>query len=327
MNYLQHILKTYYDIDSINISPKQGGWSALAYKVTTTNNNQYFLKVYEKTRASTPKWTALIDRYIPIMRWLTQNTRLKDKLPVPLLTKNGGYKCEDDHGIYLLYDYIDGETIGNKKLNKDQVRQLSEIIGELHLYGKELPFDTDALQEDFNVPFIQQLREIMGNDYKCLPNDVKNFVNPYIESVNILMDRIEKLQAAIEKYDLRMALCHTDLHNWNLMQSDQQLILIDWEGLKLAPIEADHMFLVDEPYYDEFLGIYRKYHKDFSINQNAMLFYQIRRKLEDIWEFIEQLLSDNQQEQERSETLNHLKNEFEELNTFPFRNIVDGEEG
>jgi thiamine kinase-like enzyme len=35
-----------------------------------------------------------------------------------------------------------------------------------------------------------------------------------------------------------MQLCHTDAHGWNLMQN-QNLMLIDWEGLKLAPVEAD----------------------------------------------------------------------------------------
>lgn len=66
------------------------------------------------------------------------------------------------------------------------------------------------------------------------------------------------------------------------MQSENQLILIDWEGLRLAPIEVDLMFLVDEPYYDEFLNTYQKTHENFAINPDALQFYQVRRKLEDI---------------------------------------------
>jgi spectinomycin phosphotransferase len=312
MNKIKTILKNHYGIDNINVSPQQGGWSALAYKVFN-NTNTYFLKVYEKSRASTPKWTALIDKYVPITVWLREHSNLKGKIPVPLFTKHGDYKCEDDEGIYLLYEYIDGETIGDKSLNKEQVCQLSEIIAELHLYGEEIPIETATLTEDFNVPFLQQLRDTLNKEYKNMTDDVRDFIIPYIEQILNLVDTVEKLSVTLKNSHLKMALCHTDLHNWNLMQSEQQLILIDWEGLKLAPVEADLMFLVDKPFYDEFLNIYQINHENFVINHDALQFYKGRRKLEDIWDFLEQLLYDNQSVQERAYTMNYLSKELKEL--------------
>src|SRR5699024_11023937 len=124
---------------------------------------------------------------------------------------------------------------------------------------------------------------------------------------------VEELSQNLKNGDLRMALCHTDLHNWNLMQFGNQLMLIDWEGLKLALPEADLMFLVDKPYFNEFLSIYRKTHPTLSINRDAMAFYQGKRRLEDIWEFIEQLLFDEQNEEERIVTMNYLREELKEL--------------
>lgn len=313
MNKIKNILKEQYDIEFINVSPQQGGWSALAYKVFN-NNHTYFLKVYEKSRASTPKLTALIDKYVPIMVWLLHNSGLNDKIPVPLLTKNNDYKCEDDDGIYLLYEYISGETIGDKNLTEEQVYGLSEIIAELHSYGKELPIETDAVKEDFYVPFLQQLRNTLDKEYNKVPSDVRELINPHIEQINGLVDTVEKLSVHLKNGNLRMALCHTDIHNWNLMQSEQQLLLIDWEGLKLAPVEADIMFLVDKPYYDEFLSIYQKVHKNFVVNPDALQFYQGRRKLEDIWDLIEQLIYDNQDAQERAITINYLTKELKNIN-------------
>ncbi len=70
-----------------------------------------------------------------------------------------------------------------------------------------------------------------------------------------------------------MVFCHTDLHNWNLMQSKNILILIDWEGLKVAPPEADLMFLKEKPYYKCFLDIYQEKHPDFQVNSDSMEFY------------------------------------------------------
>lgn len=312
MNKIKTILKNYYDKDIINVLPQQGGWAALAYKVSTHKHN-YFLKVYEKRRASTPKWTALIDDYVPILLWLMHNSGLKGKIPVPLLTNNGGFKCEDDDGIYLLYEYISGETIGDKALNEEQVRQLSEIITELHSFGAEILIETDAIKEDFYVPYLQQLRSALDKEYNNIPTDVREVINPHIEQINGLADTLEKLSMCLKTSNVRMTLCHTDIHHWNLMQSENQLILIDWEGLRLAPVEADLMFLVDEPYYAEFLSIYQKVHKNFAINPDSLQFYQIRRKLEDIWEFIEQLLFDKQNAQERVNTLNSLAKELKEI--------------
>lgn len=309
MDQFKSILKDYYDIDITYVLPQQGGWASLAYKVLNKNQS-YFLKVYEKSRASTPKLTALIDQYVPILVWLMNNSNLNRKIPIPLITSNGEYKCEDEYGIYLLYDYIEGETIGNRDLTGNQVYQLSKIIAELHSYGNDIPNGSDVIKEDFEVPFLQMLRQILQNGGDDLPSDVWRLIYPSMSQLNDLIRTVEELSQNLKNGDLRMALCHTDLHNWNLMQSGNQLMLIDWEGLKLAPIEADLMFLVDKPYFNEFLSIYQKTHQGFSINPDAMTFYQGKRRLEDIWEFIEQLLFEEQDEQDRDITMNYLREEL-----------------
>ncbi|GEC90483.1 aminoglycoside phosphotransferase family protein [Brevibacillus brevis] len=312
MDHLKNIVRHHYDIDAVDVTPQQGGWSALAYKVIS-DQHCYFLKVYEKSRASTPKWTALIDKYVPIIQWLSRQTRLQGKLPVPLLTRNAAYKHEDDMGIYQLFAYIEGKTIGNQALHSLQVRQLAEIIAELHLYGEEIPVSTAAIKEDFRIPFAEQFREMLNEDIHRLPDDVNEIVKPF---VNVLADRMNQLEVIGDELrgsEMKMKLCHTDLHNWNLMQSGQQLILIDWEGLKLAPVEADLMFLVEEPFFEEFMAIYRKTHTNYVINRQALEFYQIRRALEDICELLEQLLFDEQEAGDRVETIGHLKGELRKI--------------
>ncbi|MCP3774053.1 aminoglycoside phosphotransferase family protein [Paenibacillus sp. MZ04-78.2] len=312
MDNIPNLLKEHYDLDATNILPQRGGWAALAFKVFS-GKQAFFLKAYEKSRASTPKLTALIDQYVPITVWLMQHSGLKGKLPVPVPTQTGAYKCEDDDGIYLLYEYIEGETVGEKALTAEQVVELSNMIAELHLYGEEIPVETKALKEDFAVPFVPQMRKTLEREVRELPLDVRELITSHLNQLNGLTDTVEKLSADLRNRNLRMALCHTDLHPWNLMQSSPQLMLIDWEGLKLAPVEADLMFLVDEPYFDDFVQIYRKVHNDFAINPDVLQFYRYRRKLEDIWEFMEQLLFDRQEAQERAVTLNYLSKELNEI--------------
>lgn len=307
---VRSILKEHYDVDITGVMPKQGGWASLAYKVFNENQS-HFLKVYEKNRASTPKLTVLIDQYVPIMIWLMRNNCfLKGRISVPIITSSGKYKCEDDYGIYLLYDFIEGETIGDRDLTKDQVLQLSKIIAELHLYGGDIPVETVAIKENFDLPFLHSLHSVLRKSRSDFPFDVWDLIQSYSPQLNDLVDAVEELSQNLRNCDLRMALCHTDLHYWNLMRSGHQLMLIDWEGLKLAPVEADLMFLVDKPYFSEFLSIYQKTHPNYSINPDAIAFYQRKRRLEDIWEFLEQLLFDEQDEQERFKTRDYLKKEL-----------------
>lgn len=47
----------------IDIKKQQGGWAALTYEVSD-GTKKYFLKVYEKNRASTRKWTSLIEQLL-----------------------------------------------------------------------------------------------------------------------------------------------------------------------------------------------------------------------------------------------------------------------
>lgn len=307
MERLQKMLKDYYSLEHTVVVPQKGGWAALAYKVQS-DGHTYFLKVYEKSRASTPKWTALIDDYVPVLLWLEEHSRLKGKIPVPILTKDGRYQCEDDDGIYLLYEYIVGDTIADTELTKDQVRQLAEMIAELHRYGEEVPLVTSAMKESFTVPFLEQLRSTLDGE---LPDHLGKELLHHIDRLKKLMLKVEELSEALKNRDLRMALCHTDVHGWNLMSTGQHLKLIDWEGLKLAPVEADMMSFVDEPYFSEFMRIYANTHRQYEVNIEALTFYQGRRKLEDVWEFMEQLLYDEQNDEERTSTLNSLRKELE----------------
>ena len=66
---LKKILIEKYLITSSKIYAQQGGWASLAYKIEDNNGHLYFLKVYEKSRKSTPYLIKHIDIYLPIVDW------------------------------------------------------------------------------------------------------------------------------------------------------------------------------------------------------------------------------------------------------------------
>lgn len=306
--YFENLLRNY----AADLGPQPGGWSALAYRVVSERET-FFLKMYEKSRASTVKWTAAIDHYVPILIWLQHHSGLKGKIPVPLFTRSGEYKCEDEQGIYLLYEYIDGETIGEQHLTEHQVLKLAEMMAELHSYGEGQLSVADELKEDFDVPFLPELKDTLNQEQHLLPKDLWELIHPHVGNINELIDSLDKGSIRFTNSHVNRVLCHTDVHNWNLMQTEQELMLIDWEGLKLAPVEADLMFVVDKPYRELFMKHYCTFHPDFQMDADLLQFYQKRRKLEDIWEFMQQLLLDSQEEQDRRRTMTYLAKELQHM--------------
>ncbi len=306
---VNQILQSKYGIKAISLNSVPAGWSAAAWKVCAESGD-YFLKVYDKQKPSTKCWVERIDRYIPVVLWLSQNTVLSENMTAPVLTKSGAYKWEDDEYLYLVFPYIDGQTIGEEELSLKQVRELARTVACLHRYGAEIPISTQGLNETFDVSFCTELKEWLAH------SELKTLLAEFAKTIIGFTGELERRAAMLRKSNLKFVLCHTDIHGWNLMQADK-LILIDWEGLKLAPPEAD-LFSFTETFFfgyawEEFLNEYCKVHPDFQVDPEVMMFYQLRRRLEDIHAFAKSVLFDGLSNENKERAQWYLNRECEIL--------------
>ena len=64
---------------------------------------------------------------------------------------------------------------------------------------------------------------------------------------------------------------------------------------------------------EEFLQTYAALRPDFALNPQAMNFYRLRRRVEDIYEFLRGILADGLGKLERQKSLAHLRRECEAL--------------
>lgn len=310
MTKIRNVLKNQYDINCIEYEELYDGFYAKSYKIIT-DDKLYYLKYYNKSNTAVSIWTENINIYMSILIWLNDNTPLRDKIPKPLITINGEFRFDDESATYILFEYIDGETIGSKPLNDNQVNELAEIIAHLHRYDDTIPFDTHKIREDFSLPFCDSILKYLASDYSIAPDDIIDLLEPCIDKLKEMIDEITILSNELKSRGHDMRLCHTDTHNWNLMQTDH-LILIDWEGLKVAPVEADlfNFKLKNQNFY----GTYKKINPNFIMNKKTLKFYLIRRKLEDIWAFIESIVYDNQTPEQRERDITLLAKELADLN-------------
>lgn len=288
-NRIVAILKDNYGIKVTLIEQKPGGWSALAFLIED-ESKKYFLKVYNKKKPSVKPWIKAIDRYTPLVKWLNEQTVLKNNIVNPILTKAESNKCEDEVYVYLLSEYIEGTTIGEKKLNSEQINELAKIIGILHKNTPNIPYELKEQQtkESFNIDFCDLLSSFIYNDLDKKFDVVYEVVKPYAGCLFDNIHRMEYLSKTLKSKPHKFVLSHADAHNWNVMQGSN-LMLIDWECLKLAPQEQDLILIVTESYAQQFLREYKKYIEYDNPDLDALEFYSLKRKLEDIWEWIKDL--------------------------------------
>ncbi len=298
---LKEILSVQYNIEIVDIKKTKGGFAAEAY-IVSTKDKKYFLKAYDKLRPNTNRNVSIVNVYTPFLCEIAKS-ELKNKVPTPIFTKDSKYFCEDENYIYLLYDYLNAKTVAEDKLSKEEHAMLGEIIAKLHKFS--MPYDNipTSIVEDFELWCNNNLREFVCAKVK---NEVHGYVEEYIDVLKNLTDMIDEYKIKAKNENAEFVFCHTDVHNWNLMREQNNLILIDWEGLKFAPKEADFFSFQDLEYKQEFESSYKKHRPNLKINKTILKFYNLRRVCEDAWEYIEKLLCESLNDKEKQETIEAL---------------------
>jgi len=305
MDKYKQILQTRFGVKCDEIAEVYGGFDDknTHYKITA-GSKAFFLKVYDKSKVQTSQWTENIDVYIPILVWLNENTDLQGRIIRPYKTVQGGYRFEDDENIFLLFDYIEGETAG-KALTRPQLLDAAEILACLHNAGSDIPVDMDRIKEDFSVPFCFSLDKFMAKKYASSPTYIKAILQPCLERLMAKNDKVKSLSEKLKRMNFDMTLCHMDAHGYNLIQSER-LVLVDWEMAKYAPPELDLILFTKPEYWDAFIRHYCKLRPNFILDNDLLMFYVYRRNIEDIWEYINTILNNKQTNEQRQLELDLL---------------------
>ena len=288
---IRAILKEHYNIHAKRIVQLAGGWSALAYLISD-DDEKYFLKVYDKKRTSSTKWINAIGQYMPIVEWLRGHTALKNHVVKPTLTNSEMYTCEDEDTVYVLSAFIDGYTIGSSPLKLGQVNEIAKILGTLHRNTEDVPAHLmkQLPRENFDIGFCRSLYKFIKNDLVSKNDAVLRTVKPFTGYLLDNIKRMKYLAETLKKKPKHYVLCHGDLHYWNMIQS-KHIKLIDWECANLAPPEQDLILHIAGQNAELFLSVYRKYITSYELDLDALEFYFLKRRLENVWEWIQDLRS------------------------------------
>lgn len=299
---LHQDMKQHYGYCPNFINEVTGGSVGYTYSV----DNQFFLKLYDTRLVMTQRCTETLGEQLALLDILQNKSLLKDKICYPIKTITNDYYYKQDHFIGVLFNFIEGSTLGYaNQYSENDILQLSAIVKQLHSLDTNL-FCELCPKETYHLTFGNSLLQLLDEQLINLPSRFYQIASEY---KNVLEDKVKEAKSIageLKKIKLPNVLCHTDIHGGNLIRNGAgELILVDWENVILAPKEADLFTFCEESYFPLFSG---------NANENALLYYVIRRDLEDIYEFLNRVLHHEYLPDEENEVyghvvriLNHLK--------------------
>ena len=264
------------------------------YVAEAEDGARYILKVLDGSRLA-----RISLQRMPFVLLLMDELRSRGLLrnvPQPIFTATGAPTASCDDNQLVLLDYVEGKNPDWETLHRPDVwAWLAHDVAHLHLATEVLESPCPDI-ETFEIPFETALLDGMAALAKVTAKDrpghqaLASLLLPQADTMMALLTRLKELADLSRSLASFNVLCHTDIHKWNLLiDADDILTIIDWEGAKLAPAEHD-LFAFNGDDFPAFLEAYLRAGGVRDLHAETFGFYFYRRNLEDLTDYIVRIL-------------------------------------
>jgi spectinomycin phosphotransferase len=211
-----------------------------AYRADATDGAAYFLKV--RTGAGFSEASLAVPRF------------LRDQgvphLLAPLETADGALWTRVDGFAMSAYPFVDGRVGADVGLSERHWRALGAMLRQAHACRLP-PGLLPMMPREAFVPkqrdLIERLEAAVARTDLVDPaqRELAAFWRARRDDIRLVVARADALGRQLRQAPAPLVLCHADLHTWNvLLDTDQQLWVVDWDETILALKERDLMFMV-----------------------------------------------------------------------------------
>ena len=289
MSHLNRLAPLYGWGDATAITPMQPGFVAHAHRLETAVH-PVMVKTYDRQRAVTARMLEYAPFYLEVTAWLAQQPALANRITYPYALPHGGYLVDDGQYVSALFNFIAGVTPREIPLSLPQQLHLVTTVGLIHRMTPQVPLPAVCRQETFAVRWDQAFDQLLYHGWDALIPDVQSMLAPHRNTLVTLLTQFRELGIQLRSRDLPCVLCHTDIHGWNTIVTGDTTHLLDFEGLVLAPAEQDLFCWFGDPRWSDIFATYAQVVGGYQIDAQALLFYQLKRYLEDIYEWVAELI-------------------------------------
>lgn len=182
-------------------------------------------------------------------------------------------RYEDNY--LMIFDFINGKTLNDDEITPTHCERIGETLGQIHILKyDELNLDNKIKEDKFTIDWFKLLDIARQKDvryFKLLEENVRKCDNLFATCMKIYNENNNII-----------AICHRDMDPKNVMWTDNEPIIIDWESAKLSNPNRDLVetalswsgFLTNNFKEEKFLSLvsgYKKFRKIDNLNWNEII--------------------------------------------------------
>jgi spectinomycin phosphotransferase len=211
-----------------------------------------------------------------------------------------------------IYPFLEGKTLSYDDLNEEHQAEIAQDLRRMH--DAKLPQPIRALlpRESFDKfqesarSLVRKAKEYTGND--VLLERLREVVMSKWDVIEQAIENGSRLSQYCKQHVYDLVVCHADIHPFNIIQTATGLVMIDWDGIMLAPRERDLMFYHQEMKATD-SDFHRAYGLDYQADSYLISYYNYEWVLQEYTDYIERLLD----LQLGKEARTHALDEFQAL--------------
>lgn len=254
-----------YNIKIANYRIPQRGYVAETFVLTDTKGQEYFAKITDK-----PLFQKQIIESLPVLDSMHKSGVEKICYPIPA---NSGLYCEFKDYLIVLFNNINAQQSYNYPM-----RSFGKLLGSIHAstakvatLPKKETFDFSSARQtyaNFKSILLQDTDDEFVNKFIAVGEAYEDDVSDYFSCFSKLSKR-----CAAHKASFDYVITHNDAGGNVLVKSPDDLYLIDWDSIMLAPAERDTWPVIK---YSGFIKGYQSENPSYEVDWDLQKYYTFR---------------------------------------------------
>jgi spectinomycin phosphotransferase len=280
------------------------------YRVVSEEGAAYLLKA---------KYGALYEPGCLVPRYLRDQEIAAVVAPLP--TKKEDLWSELGEWRVIVYPFIEGHTRWNPAMTDAQWRAVGTTLKQIHeviVPAERWPllraeaFDPTGYSRSVALLETQYIRAEGGSQAE---QALRACWLEQQETIHAAVASLEALAERLRERAGQQVICHADLHPGNIIRNQaDQIFVIDWDDVMLAPKERDFLFVGEAPATGAALHDAAPFFQGYGqteVDWTALTYYRWERVIQDVIAFGEEVfLRDDLEEATRAESVRYFQGMF-----------------
>ena len=191
-----------------------------------------------------------------------------------------------------LYPFIAGQSAMRAGSTEVQWLEFGRTLRAVHDSDVATAFEARLPVERFDLPFLPAVHSALRSaDQRSwtAPSQLRlvALLRRHRSEIETMLERAEELGARLSRRPVEHVLCHADIHAANIVATDDDgIVLVDWDGPRLAPRERDLLFVIGSRIAREVTpveeGWFFEGYGAVAVDPEMLIYFRYERILEDL---------------------------------------------